>query len=130
MAYVHPVLGVCAVILTAFLASRGLVARQGARNATSARRLHKRMGPWVLALMWIAAVGGTVTTALWRPDLELGETWHLVLGWGSVLVMSTAALSTRAFSRRPSVRRIHPWIGVTALVLTLAQALTGIELLP
>ena len=130
MAYVPPIVGACVVALAAFLASRGLVARQGGRNASAARRWHRTLGPWVLGLMWASALGGTASTALFRPDLKLGETWHLVLGWGAVLVMSGAALSTRAFTRRPGIRSVHPWIGIAALLLALAQALTGIELLP
>ncbi len=130
MSYLHPLLGACAVLLTAFVATRGLVARQGGKPATAARRLHRRLGPWALGLMWASAILGTTSTLVLRPDLTLGETWHLAVGWAGVALMTVAALLTRQFTREPRLRSVHPWIGVVALLAALLQALTGIELLP
>ena len=63
-------------------------------------------------------------------DLELGETRHLVVGWTAIALMGIGGLLTRAFTRNPWLRSVHPWIGIAAVVLALAQGVLGIELLP
>jgi hypothetical protein len=130
MAFVHPILGALTLLLAAWLMSRGLLVRQGGKPATSARRTHKRWAWWILGLMWASLATGIGTTVLLRPDLRLGETWHLALGITVVALFSLGGLLTRAFTRDPRLRAIHPWIGIAAVLIGAAHAIAGIELLP
>ena len=130
MAFFHPILGAITLLAAVWLMSRGLVVRQGGKAATPARRTHKRWAWWVLGLMWASLITGLSTTLLLRPDLELGETWHTALGITVVLLFTLGGLLTRAFTRDPRLRAIHPWIGVAAVAIGVAHAIAGIELLP
>lgn len=130
MAFVHPVIGAVALLWAAWLLSRGLVVRQGGPGATAARRVHKRWSWWVLGAMWLAFGTGLGSTLALRPDLRLGETWHTALGVAVVGLFTLGGLLTRAFTRDPRLRAIHPWIGIAAVAIGVAHAIAGIELLP
>ena len=130
MAFVHPILGALTVLFSVFVMSRGLASRRRDPQAHTARRVHRRFAPWALAAMITSAVTGTASTLLLRDDLSLGETWHLYVGWTAVAWMSAAGLLTRAFTRDPRLRSVHPWIGVGSVALALLQAILGIQLLP
>lgn len=130
MEWVHPVFGTVAILLTLWLMSRGLVARQGTKASTGARRMHKRWGWWVLGAMALALSSGIVSTVLVRPDLELGETWHLAVGFVSVGLMGLGALLTRRFTASPQLRSWHLVVGLAAVLAALFQGVLGIELLP
>jgi uncharacterized membrane protein len=130
MAFVHPLIGTLTILATLWIMSRGLTARSGTKHATAARRLHKRWAPWVLAAMVLSGVTGVASTLTIRPDLHLGQTWHLAVGWVAIGLMAAAGLLTRAFTRDPRLRSVHPWIGVASAVLALLQGILGIELLP
>jgi hypothetical protein len=130
MWWLHPILGTLTLLATAFLASRGLVARQGTRASSSARALHKRLGPWVLGGMWATLAGGFASTLLLRTDLQVGETWHTAVGVVTVGLMTASWVTTRAFVRGAWVRTVHLAIGVAVVVAGVLQALLGIELLP
>jgi hypothetical protein len=130
VAFVHPVIGALAILLSVFVMSRGLASRRADPQAHAARRIHRRWAPWALAAMTLSAVTGTASTVLLRQDLTLGETWHLAIGWIAVAWMAAAGLLTRAFTRNPRLRAVHPWLGVVAVALALVQAILGIQLLP
>lgn len=130
MAFVHPVIGALTVLLAVFVMSRGLASRRAAPRAHAARRIHRRWAPWALAAMVLSAVTGTASTIYLRQDLTLGETWHLAVGWTAVAWMSAAGLLTRAFTRNPGLRAVHPWLGIVSVGLALLQAILGIQLLP
>lgn len=130
MWWIHPALGAGVIVATWVLASRGLVARQGGKGATPARRLHQRLGPWVLGGMWLALLGGFGSTLGLRPDLTVGETWHTAVGVATVLGMTASWLLTRAFVRAPWVRSAHLALGLLVAVGALLQGLLGIELVP
>jgi uncharacterized membrane protein YozB (DUF420 family) len=130
VAFVHPVIGALAVLLAVFVMSRGLASRRADPRAHVARRIHRRWAPWALAAMALSAVTGTASTLLLREDLTLGETWHLAVGWTAVAWMAAAGLLTRAFTRNPRLRTVHPWLGVVSVALALVQAILGIQLLP
>jgi Protein of unknown function (DUF4079) len=130
MDLLHPLFGLLTIVFSVWVMSRGLRARSGGKPASAARRAHRRWAPWAFAAMVAAAVSGSASTVWLRPDLTLGETWHLAVGWSAVAVMGVAGLLTRAFTRRPSLRAVHPWLGIVAVVLALVQGLLGIELLP
>jgi hypothetical protein len=80
--------------------------------------------------MAASAVTGTATTVYVRDDLTLGETWHFAVGWTAVAWMACAGLLTRAFTRDPRLRSVHPWLGVVSVALAVVQAILGIQLLP
>ncbi len=130
MAFVHPVIGTVVVLFSLWIMSRGLRARQGGKGAHAARRTHKRWAWYALVGMLLALTSGMASTLWIRPDLELGETWHLALGWLVVGLMAIAALLTRYFTHNAQLRQIHPWIGIAAVGGGIAQAIVGIELLP
>lgn len=130
MALLHPVLGALTIAFSVWIMARGLTARQGGKSATRARRFHKRWAPWAFVAMVLSGLTGMASTVWLRPDLELGETRHLVVGWTAIGLMGAGGLLTRAFTRNPSLRSIHPWIGIAAVVLALVQGVLGIELLP
>jgi hypothetical protein len=130
MAFVHPAIGALTILFSAWIMTRGLVARQGVKESTKARRFHKKWAPWAFAGMVLSGITGLLSTLLLRPDLTLGETWHLVLGLTSIGLMGAAGLLTRSFTRDPRLRTVHPWIGVAAVVVAAVQGIVGIELLP
>ena len=130
MAFLHPVLGALTIVFSVWIMARGLTARQGGKSATNARRFHKRWAPWAFCAMLASGLTGTASTLLLRPDLTLGETNHLVVGWTAIGLMGAGGLLTRAFTRNPWLRSVHPWIGVAAVLLALAQGVIGIQLLP
>lgn len=130
MAFVHPVIGAFTILFSLWIMARGLTARQGGKSAHRARRFHKRWAPWAFAAMLISGITGTVSTVWLRPDLTLGETWHLALGWGSILLMGAAGVLTRAFTASPALRNIHPFVGIASVIAAFVQGILGIELLP
>ncbi len=130
LAFVHPILGTLAILFAIWIMSRGLVARQGRKQSAKARRTHRKWAFYALGAWVVALLTGVASTLWLRPDLELGETWHLGLGLGLVALMGVAGLLTRYFTRTPALRRIHPWVGIAAVVGGIVQALIGIELLP
>lgn len=130
MAFVHPAIGTLTILLAVWLMSRGLVARQGAKHSTAARRLHKRWGPWGLAGMALSGVTGALSMVLLREDLAVGDTWHLPLGLLSIALMAATALATRRFASDPRLRTVHLLLGAAAVAVCLLQGIVGIELLP
>lgn len=130
MEFVHPAIGTLVILYSVWIMSRGLVARQGGKHAHQARRTHAKWAWYALYGMILAALTGIGSTLLLRPDLQLGETWHLALGLVCVALMGLAALLTRYFTKNAQLRKVHPWIGIAAVVLGIAQAIVGIELLP
>lgn len=131
MWWLHPLVGGAVIAATLFLASRGLVARQGSKAASGARRLHQRLGPWVLGGMWVTLLGGFLSTRFLRPDLEGFETNHTVGGVAVVLGMTASWLSTRAFAGRGAgVRTAHLGLGLAVALGAVLQLLLGIPLLP
>ncbi|MEO0601474.1 MAG: DUF4079 family protein [Myxococcota bacterium] len=130
MAFVHPVLGVVAILLTVWIGSRGMVARQGTKASPKARRTHRKYAVIALVAMVVASVSGTASTVWLRDDLSLGDTWHLTIGWLIVGLMALSALLTRYFTRSPQLRSIHPVLGLLAVAASVLQAIIGIELLP
>lgn len=130
MAFLHPVLGTLTILFSLWILARGLTARQGGKSATRARRFHKRWAPWALGAMVASGISGTASTLWLRPDLTLGETWHLAVGFLSIGLMGVTGLLTRAFTKSPSLRNVHPFLGIASVALGFLQGILGIELLP
>jgi hypothetical protein len=128
--FVHPVLGALVVFLSVWVMTRGLVTWQGGKPATKARRTHKRWAPWAYWGMLLAAFLGTLTTVFVREDLDPATTWHFWLGWTATGLMGISFLAIRYRKGRPMLRKVHPVLGGTAVVMALVQMLLGFELLP
>lgn len=130
MAWLHPALGLLAVALVAWMAFSGLDSRKRRPEALEARRRHKRWTPWAAALCVLAALGGTASVVLLRPDMTLAETWHFRTGWACAALAVAAWLSSRGLHQAPARKALHPWVGILLLAAAMATAFLGIEHLP
>jgi cytochrome bd-type quinol oxidase subunit 2 len=129
--FVHPVLGGLALLALAYTGSRGLLARQGGKGAHAKRRFHARYAPYAFAACAVAAVTGIATVVGVRADLSPADTWHFWSGMAVTALMTALWwLTPRRYRRNPTVRTLHPVLGVAAMVVGVGVLLFGIELLP
>lgn len=129
LTYVHPLTAALVLLMTAYVASLGIRARNDRRRARELLTRHARLAPWAYGLIvasWIVGVG---TTWLLRPELELGESQHFRVGLALVAAFSASALSSR-WMRLPAARSIHPWFGVAGVLLAAAQIFFGLQITP
>ncbi|HEY2775112.1 MAG TPA: DUF4079 family protein [Candidatus Binatia bacterium] len=127
--YLHPILAGFVLVLLAYVASLGVLARNDRRHRAQHLREHSLLAPWMYAavvVLWCAGLG--VNWAIARPG-EAATSTHFKIGTGLVATLSAAALASRWMHIR-SVRAIHPWIGALALLLAAAQVVYGLQLLP
>jgi hypothetical protein len=127
-AFVHPAVGLIAVGLLAYAASLGLRARE--RGGEEPRRRHAKLAPWVLGLVLANLALGLGSTALLRRDLELAHGAHFALTCGAGALLSVAALLSRRIPRSDAARRVHPLLGLLALLAAALAVFTGLALLP
>ncbi len=127
MAWLHPVSGVLAVLLVAWMAMAGLRARQRDPLAPESRRLHARYAPVAAAVVSLAALSGPASTALLRDDIAFASTPHFVLGMITLALALLTALTSRQL---PRTRKIHPVLGLALLAACVGQALLGLGMLP
>jgi ABC-type transport system involved in cytochrome c biogenesis permease subunit len=127
-AFVHPAVGLIAVGLLAYAASLGLRARE--RGGEEPRRRHARLAPWILGLVLANLVLGLGSTALLRSDLELAQGAHFALACGATGLLAAAALLSRRIPQSEQARRIHPALGLLALLAAALAVFTGLALLP
>lgn len=125
--FLHPALGALALALSIALASAGFQGRRRPGRGDLAR--HRRLGPWALALMLATWALGAASVLLWRTDLELGESLHFGIGTAIAALFVLSAMSSKWLDTQV-VRRIHPWIGAAALLLSGVQTVLGLALLP
>lgn len=130
MAWLHPVLGITAVLLVAWMAMAGLRSRQRDPYAPQARRLHRRYAPLAGLLVVLAALAGTTSVGLLRQDMDLGQTWHFRVGWTAATLSVLTWLSSRRIHQQPRLKRVHPWLGLLLLAACATVALLGLDLLP
>jgi hypothetical protein len=124
--WVHPLLGLATVSVALRQANLGL----RGRRAALARVRHRRLGPWLLALVaadWLLGLG-----SVWLDprDLELAASGHFRVGSGLVVLYGLAGLVSRRIDRDPRARLVHPWIGAAALLLSGVQVFLGLQLMP
>jgi hypothetical protein len=127
--YIHPIAGALIVALLAYAGSLGLRARSDRRRARRHLAAHARLGPIVYALTLLSWVGGIVSTWLLRADLELAASPHFDIGVAIAVALSAGFLSSH-WMRRPTVRGLHPWFGVAAMLLAAAQVFFGLQITP
>jgi len=129
LTYLHPLAAAGVVLLLVYVGSLGLRARSQPRRARVLLAQHARWAPiayWSMLATWVA---GLVTTWWLRPDLELAGSTHFTLGILLVAALTGSWLSAR-WMRNRTVREIHPWFGVAALLLTAAQVFFGLQITP
>lgn len=127
MEWLHPAIGLLAVLLVVWVGMAGLRSRQRDPLAPAARRQHARFAPLAGLLVLLAALSGSGSVGLLRPDLALAQSPHFGAGLLVLLLAGLAALSSRQPDRR---RRWHPVIGLLLLLACVGQALLGLSLLP
>ena len=127
-AFLHPAVGLFAVGLLAYAASLGLRARE--RGGADARRQHARIAPWLLALVLANLALGLASTAWLRHDLELASGVHFATTCGVGGALAVAAALSRWIAASAAARRIHPLVGLLALLLAALAVFTGLTLLP
>ncbi|HZR80244.1 MAG TPA: DUF4079 family protein [Candidatus Binatia bacterium] len=127
-AFLHPATAVLAIALLAYTASLGLRSRE--RGGAALRPRHARLAPWAYGVMLANGVFGALSTVAWRGDLELGAGWHFRLAVAIALVLTAAALLSRRIAESERARRLHPALGMAALLLSALQAFFGLGLLP
>lgn len=128
LAFLHPIIALAAIAFLYHVATLGLRSRQ--RRGEEARQQHRARTPWALGLVWLAAVSGVVATALWRDDLDLASGWHFWIGTGVVALLTTGALISRRVPADETARKIHPALGLLALLFAALQIFFGMPLLP
>ena len=129
LAYVHPFLAVLVLALLAHVASLGVRARNDRRHRAIHLRRHALVARWMYAAMLLTWCGGLASTWILRPPAELATSGHFRIGVALLTVLTTGALSSR-WMHLPSVRAIHPWIGVLAMLLSATQVVFGLQILP
>lgn len=127
-AFVHPATALLAIAFLVFVASLGLRSRE--RDGAHLRPRHARLAPWALAAMASTLVFGAASTWLWRPDLELAEGWHFRLGVAATVLLAVAAFLSRSIATDETVRRLHPLLGLLAVLAAVVQVFFGLGLLP
>ncbi|MEO2167621.1 MAG: DUF4079 family protein [bacterium] len=127
LAFVHPLIGLVALVLLFRAASLGLRSRE--RRGAPLRAQHAKAAPRALAATFLAFAMGLISTILWRPDLEIAGGWHFRTGVAIVLLLGAGALLSRHIHDNERARRIHPLLGATALLLAALQVFLGLPLL-
>ena len=128
--WIHPI----AALLTLALAFRGAGLalrgrRLGPRGADSLRR-HRRLMPWVLALVVANFAGGLASAWLWRDPEDLAASGHHTVGLVVVVLFALAGAVGLRIARRPGLRALHPWIGAAALLASAIQIFLGLQIVP
>lgn len=126
LAWLHPAISFAAIALLATAASLGLRSRE--RGGVALRPRHARIAPWAAGVAIANAVFGIASVALWRPDLEVAAGPHFWLGLATALLLGSGALLSRAVRHDERARRIHPLLGLAALLLSLVQVFFGLSL--
>lgn len=127
-AFLHPALSVLVLALLGFAASLGLRSRE--RGGEPLRARHARLAPWALYLSLANAAFGLLSVWLWRRDLEPASGWHFGLALALVSVLLAAERLSRRIPTSASARRVHPLLGMLALLLAALQVFFGLALLP
>lgn len=128
LAFLHPLIALATIVLVYHVATLGLRSRQ--RRGEDARPLHRRRAPIALAMVWISALSGIAATYLWRDDLELAGGWHFWIGLAVVVLITAGAVLSRKVPADETARKIHPALGLLALLFAALQIFFGMPMLP
>lgn len=130
MAWLHPVLGITAVLMIFWLGMAGLRSRQRDPHAPAARRLHRRFTPVAAALVLLALVFGMGSVWMLREDMQVGQSWHFRAGWVCAALALAAWASSRRLHQDPRLKSLHPWIGLALMASAATMAALGVGMLP
>ena len=129
LSYVHPICGALVLALLSYVASLAARSLNDPRNAASWRARHARLAPWVAAAVFATGVLGLLTTWLLRPKLHVGESGHFRVVAALLVLVSASAFSSR-WMDRSTVRAVHPWFGVAAVLVAAAVFFFGLQITP
>jgi len=129
--FIHPLLGGLAIAAMVQLGAAGLQARQGRKGAHAKRKRHRKQGPYIAAAMVVAALTGLGSVLFLREDLDPVDSYHFWAGsLATTSMLVIAYLTPRRFRKSDLVKRLHPVVGVVAMVVGIVAFVVGIELLP
>lgn len=128
LALLHPLIALATIVLIYHVATLGLRSRQ--RRGEAARPVHVQRAPIALAMAWLSAGSGLAATWLWRDDLELAGGWHFWFGLCVVGLITAGAILSRQVPENETARKIHPALGLLALLFAALQVFFGMPLLP
>ncbi len=127
LSWLHPFLALLATAFLAHTATLGLRSRE--RGGAPLRASHARRAPLAGGLMLVVFLAG-LASALWlRPDLEVAGSIHFRIGLALTCVLGATALLSRRVAIQPLARRLHPALGLLALLLAALQVFFGLRLL-
>jgi len=128
LAFLHPAIALVTLALLFHVASIGLRSRE--RGGQALRPKHAQRAPWALAAVLLTLVSGIVATWLWRPDLKIAGGAHFWIGLLVTALVVTGAILSRWLPESARVKRIHPAVGLLALLFAALQVFYGMPLLP
>ena len=128
VAFFHPVGALLVLALLLHVASLGLRSRE--RGEVHLRPRHARLASYAYGLVLVNFAGGIVSTWRVRADLELAGSVHFRLGLLVVVLFTAVAVLSRRVATSDTARRLHPFLGLLAIVLSGLQIFFGMPLLP
>lgn len=128
IAFLHPLAALVVLTLLAYVAALGLRSRE--RGEAHLRARHRRLAPYAYYLMLANLGAGAFSTWKLRPDLELAGSAHFRLGLTVATLLTATALLSRRIATSDVARRLHPLLGLIALLLSGLQIFFGMPLLP
>jgi len=92
---------------------------------------HDRLATPVYFVVLVLWTSGLASAYWLRPDLPSTASLHFRIGSLVVALLSGSFLTARRMRRGPSAwRDFHPWLGAAALLLSAAQVVTGLQIMP
>jgi len=128
VAFVHPVLAIVSLGLLAYVASLGLRSRERGQGALRPR--HARLAPIAYWLMIFNLGFGLASTWWLRTDLDLAASPHFKIALAIATLLTAAALVSWRVPSSTLARRVHPILGLGALLISALQVFFGLALLP
>lgn len=125
--WLHPATGLVTVLLAGRAASWAFAGRRGGRLAARKLGQHAALAAWVWWLVLGNWLLGLATVWVYRPELTPAASTHFIAG-SAVVVVMTLARQLSFHMTHARARAVHPWIGLTALVLAGVQAFLGLQL--
>ena len=126
LAFTHPACGLLVLAFLGYVASLGLRGRE--RGGAALKPRHARLAPWAYGATLANFLFGLLSTWLWRGDLELAGGMHFWIGTAICVVLGLAALLSRRLPGDARARRVHPALGMLALLLSALQVFFGLAL--
>jgi len=128
--WVHPVAALVTNALALYGVSLALKGRRLGRRGGPFLQQHRRLMPWVFALVVANFVGGLLSAWLWRDPEDLAASGHYTVGIVVFALFAATAVLGWRIDRSPTVRAIHPWVGAAALLASGVQIFLGLQIVP